>query len=132
MRKRNIKKQVWIDAKEDELLKKKSKEAGLTESEFIRSIIKGYRIGCIVFRIEALKLSVSTKALAVGLLQRDKTTIEEARFVDVKAHNTSICAYVPTLSRLAEVVSVLALKNAEVGVLAADAPPRRVCRIYNK
>ena len=44
MRKRNIKKQIWIDAKEDELLKKKSKEAGLTESEFIRSTIKGYKI----------------------------------------------------------------------------------------
>lgn len=36
MRKKNIKKQIWIDAKEDELLKKKSKQAGLTESEFIR------------------------------------------------------------------------------------------------
>ena len=44
MRKKNIKKQIWIDAKEDELLKKKSKQAGLTESEFIRSLIKGYRI----------------------------------------------------------------------------------------
>ena len=44
MRKRNIKKQIWIDAKEDELLKKKSKEAGLNESEFIRSTIKGYKI----------------------------------------------------------------------------------------
>ena len=44
MRKRNIKKQIWIDAKEDELLKRKSKEAGLTEAEFIRSLIKGYRI----------------------------------------------------------------------------------------
>lgn len=44
MRKRNIKKQIWLDTKEDELLKKKSKEAGLTESEFIRSLIKGYRI----------------------------------------------------------------------------------------
>ena len=44
MRKRNIKKQIWIDAKEDELLKKKSKQAGLSESEFIRSTIKGYRI----------------------------------------------------------------------------------------
>ena len=44
MRKRNIKKQIWIDTKEDELLKRKSKEAGLTESEFIRSLIKGYRI----------------------------------------------------------------------------------------
>ena len=44
MRKRNIKKQIWLDTKEDEQLKKKSKEAGLTESEFIRSLIKGYRI----------------------------------------------------------------------------------------
>ena len=44
MRKRNIKKQIWIDTKEDELLKRKSKEAGLTESEFMRSLIKGYRI----------------------------------------------------------------------------------------
>lgn len=44
MRKKNIKKQIWIDLKEDELLKKKSKQAGLSESEFIRSLIKGYRI----------------------------------------------------------------------------------------
>lgn len=44
MRKKNIKKQIWIDIKEDTLLKQKSKEAGLNESEFIRSLIKGYRI----------------------------------------------------------------------------------------
>lgn len=44
MRKRNIKKQIWLDVKEDELLKRKSKEAGLSEAEFIRSLIKGYRI----------------------------------------------------------------------------------------
>lgn len=44
MRKRNIKKQIWLDTKEDDLLKRKSEEAGLTESEFIRSLIKGYRI----------------------------------------------------------------------------------------
>lgn len=44
MRKKNIKKQIWIDEIEDELLKKKSKKAGLNESEFIRSIIKGYTI----------------------------------------------------------------------------------------
>ena len=44
LRKRNIKKQIWLDVKEDELLKRKSKEAGLTEAEFIRSLIKGYRI----------------------------------------------------------------------------------------
>ena len=44
MRKRNIKKQIWLDVKEVELLKRKSKEAGLSEAEFIRSLIKGYRI----------------------------------------------------------------------------------------
>lgn len=44
MRKRNIKKQIWLDIKEDELLKSKSKGVGLSESEFIRSLIKGYRI----------------------------------------------------------------------------------------
>ena len=40
MRKRNIKKQIWIDVKEDNLLKQKSKVVGLSESEFIRSMIK--------------------------------------------------------------------------------------------
>ena len=44
MRKRSIKKQIWLNPKENDLLKTKSKEAGLTESEFIRSLIKGYRI----------------------------------------------------------------------------------------
>lgn len=44
MRKRNIKKQIWLDVTEDDLLKRKSKEAGLSEAEFIRSLIKGYRI----------------------------------------------------------------------------------------
>ena len=44
MRKRNIKKQMWLDIREDELLKRKSKEAGISEAEFIRSLIKGYRI----------------------------------------------------------------------------------------
>ena len=44
MRKRNIKKQIWIDVKEDNLLKQKSKTAGLSEAEFIRSMIKGYKI----------------------------------------------------------------------------------------
>ena len=44
MRKRNIKKNIWLDTEEDELLKIKSKQSGLTEAEFIRSLIKGYRI----------------------------------------------------------------------------------------
>ena len=48
MRKRNIKKQIWLDIKEDELLKRKSKEAGLSEAEFIRTLIKGYRILIII------------------------------------------------------------------------------------
>ena len=44
MRKRNIKKQIWVNVQEDNLLKKKAKECGLSESEFIRSLVKGYRI----------------------------------------------------------------------------------------
>lgn len=44
MRKRSIKKQLWLNDKEDKLLKEKSTKAGLSESEFIRSMIKGYHI----------------------------------------------------------------------------------------
>ena len=44
MRKRTIKKQIWINQDEDNLLKQKSKKSGLNESEFIRSMIKGYKI----------------------------------------------------------------------------------------
>ena len=44
MRERTIKKQMWINQKEDNLLKLKSKKAGLNESEFLRSCIKGYKI----------------------------------------------------------------------------------------
>ena len=44
MRTRNIQKQIWVNVQEDNLLKKKAKECGLSESEFIRSLVKGYRI----------------------------------------------------------------------------------------
>ena len=44
MRKRTIKKQIWINQDEDNLLKLKSKKSGLNESEFLRSCIKGYKI----------------------------------------------------------------------------------------
>ena len=44
MRKRTIKKQLWINQTEDNLLKMKSKKSGLNESEFLRSCIKGYKI----------------------------------------------------------------------------------------
>lgn len=44
MRERTIKKQIWIKQEEDNLLKLKSKKAGLNESEFLRSCIKGYKI----------------------------------------------------------------------------------------
>ena len=44
MRKRTIKKQIWINQEEDNLLKLKSRKAGLNESEFLRSCIKGYKI----------------------------------------------------------------------------------------
>ena len=44
MRERTIKKQFWVSQSEDYLLKSKSKKAGLTEAEFLRSCIKGYKI----------------------------------------------------------------------------------------
>jgi len=44
MRKRTIKKQIWINQDEENLLKLKSKKSGLNESEFLRSCIKGYKI----------------------------------------------------------------------------------------
>ena len=44
MRKRTIKKQIWINQTEDILLKAKAKKSGLNESEFLRSCIKGYKI----------------------------------------------------------------------------------------
>ena len=44
MRKKTIKKQLWINQDEDNLLKLKSEKSGLSESEFLRSCIKGYKI----------------------------------------------------------------------------------------
>ncbi len=44
MRERSIKKQFWINQDEENLLKSKSRRAGLNESEFLRSLIKGYKI----------------------------------------------------------------------------------------
>ena len=44
MRNRTIKKQFWLNETEDKLLKQKSKKAGLSEAEFIRSFIKGYKL----------------------------------------------------------------------------------------
>ena len=44
MRTRTIKQQIYLNAEEKKLLKEKSKRAGLNESEFIRSMIKGYKI----------------------------------------------------------------------------------------
>ena len=44
MRKRTIKKQIWINQAEENLLKAKAKKCGLNESEFLRSCIKGYKI----------------------------------------------------------------------------------------
>ena len=41
---KNNKKQFWVSQNEDYLLKAKSKKAGLTEAEFLRSCIKGYKI----------------------------------------------------------------------------------------
>ena len=44
MRKYSIKKQFYVDQKEDDLLKLKSKKTGLSESKFLRSCIKGYKV----------------------------------------------------------------------------------------
>jgi len=44
MRKYSIKKQFYINQNEDDLLKAKAKRAGMKESEFLRSCIKGYKI----------------------------------------------------------------------------------------
>lgn len=44
MRKRTIKQQIWLNQQEKNLLKEKAKKVGLTESEFLRSCINGYKI----------------------------------------------------------------------------------------
>lgn len=44
MRNRTIKKQFWLNETEDNLLKEKSKKAGLSEAEFIRSFINDYKL----------------------------------------------------------------------------------------
>lgn len=44
MRERTIKQQLYLNAQEKNLLKEKSKKAGMNESEFLRSCIKGYKI----------------------------------------------------------------------------------------
>ena len=40
MRKRSIKKQLWINEEEDVLLKTKAMRAGISEADFIRQNIK--------------------------------------------------------------------------------------------
>ncbi len=44
MRERTIKQQIYLNTQEKNLLKEKSKKAGMNESEFLRSCIKGYKI----------------------------------------------------------------------------------------
>lgn len=44
MRNRTIKKQFWLNETEEKLLKNKSKKAGLSEAEFIRNFINGYKL----------------------------------------------------------------------------------------
>lgn len=44
MRNRTIKKQFWLNQTEEKLLKEKSKKAGLSEAEFIRSFINDYKL----------------------------------------------------------------------------------------
>jgi len=44
MRKRSIKKQLWINEEEDVLLKTKAMRAGISEADFIRQNIKGHQL----------------------------------------------------------------------------------------
>lgn len=44
MRKRSIKKQIWLNDKENEILKRKAKIAGVSEADLIRCFICGYKI----------------------------------------------------------------------------------------
>ena len=44
MKNRTIKKQFWLNETEEKLLKEKSKKAGLSEAEFIRSFINDYKL----------------------------------------------------------------------------------------
>lgn len=44
MRKRNIRKQFWINLEEEELLKKKINKAGISESDFFRRCILNKKI----------------------------------------------------------------------------------------
>ena len=44
MRERTIKQQIYLNAQEKNLLKEKSKKAGMNESEFLRSCIRSYKI----------------------------------------------------------------------------------------
>jgi hypothetical protein len=43
LRKRDIKKQIWLNEIEKKKLKDNSKKVGLNESEYIRSLIMGYK-----------------------------------------------------------------------------------------
>lgn len=44
MRNRTIKKQVWLNAKENEMLREKCKKAGISESAFFRLLIQDAQI----------------------------------------------------------------------------------------
>ena len=79
MRKRTIKKQLWLDSNENKLLKEKANKSGLTESEFIRSCIKGYKIK-------------EQPTEEIKILQREITGI--ANNINQIAHQANIYPYV--------------------------------------
>lgn len=43
MRKRDIKKQVWLNENENKILKENAKKCGLNESSYLRNLIIGYK-----------------------------------------------------------------------------------------
>ena len=83
MRQRTIKKQIWINQTEEKLLKEKSKKAGLTEAEFIRSCIKGYKTR-----------QISGIANNINQIARVVNSSRYARNEDIEYLNTTITKFI--------------------------------------
>ena len=58
MRNRSIKKQVWLNSRENELLKKKCMKAGLSESSFFRHVINDTQINNIMIIIYYINMNL--------------------------------------------------------------------------
>ncbi|MCL2860107.1 MAG: MobC family plasmid mobilization relaxosome protein [Oscillospiraceae bacterium] len=99
MRKRNIKKQVWLNKSEAELLRKKSRKVGINESTFIRDLILGYepkekpddKFYEYIKELRAIGNNlnqIATKANSIGFINVDKYNEETKKLnkfiIDIK------------------------------------------------